>query len=514
MAAQSSIPDDVGMEPREETSVSTTSHRSLLTGRLVFRTGIALVLVGMVFLFRYSLEQGWFGPSARLTLGAVVSATLVVGGIVAPRRVYGRLLQGAGVAGAYATAWAAHGSYGMVDETTALVQLALVASVGVGLAWREGSDALSAVCVIGAVAAPILIGGRMPMPAEVGYQLVVVGVAAALYVMRSWWTTLLVAALGTGVALAQHVVLDRGGASLLTAGVAGWWAAAWIVPVVSGRMGRGRGGSRELVGIALFPVSLGALGLLAAIHGTDVVPVVIAAAVLAASHLVAWWTDRAEPVSVLDLGLGLVFLGLAALVWLEASLAVPLYLVAAVALVVVGDRLDDAVAVLVGTLAALGAVLVWVGILAVGADATVAETVSAAATPLTLGGAALVLRPGRRAMAASAAYATATLWVIRHLGDIDTGWSTAGLTVLGLSALVGRRLGGGRVVTVTGVATVAAAVGKLILSDLATADPLLRIGLALGIGLALLGVGYWIGDADVIAPEAPDEKGATTLNAV
>ena len=87
--------DDAQMETTQETTVH-TSFRSFITGRLVFRIGIALVLVGMLLLFRYSMEQGWFGPTARLTLGAVISfVALVVGGIAAPRKVYGRLLQGA-----------------------------------------------------------------------------------------------------------------------------------------------------------------------------------------------------------------------------------------------------------------------------------------------------------------------------------------------------------------------------------------------------------------------------------
>ena len=86
---------------------------------------------------------------------------------------------------AYATAWAAHGRYELIDGSAAFLQLVLVAAVGVALALRERSDMMSAVGAAGAVAAPILVGG---LPAGVlaiiGYQVSVLVVAVALYLTR------------------------------------------------------------------------------------------------------------------------------------------------------------------------------------------------------------------------------------------------------------------------------------------------------------------------------------------
>ncbi len=46
---------------------------------VVWAGGIALALGGF-FLVRYSIEQGWFGPEARVALGAVIALVLIAAG--------------------------------------------------------------------------------------------------------------------------------------------------------------------------------------------------------------------------------------------------------------------------------------------------------------------------------------------------------------------------------------------------------------------------------------------------
>lgn len=106
----------------------------------------------------------------------------------------------------------------------------------------------------------------------------------------------------------------------------------------------------------------------------------------------------------------------------------------------------------------------------------------------------------------------ALAWIAGHLAEIDPGLVTAGFAVVGLVALVVGRMQEVRLLTVVGLATLALAVVKLILVDLASADPLLKIVLSLGIGVALLAVGYWLGDTALLgdrheaAEEATDDS--------
>ena len=52
---------------------------------MVWAGGIALALGGF-FLVRYSIEQGWFGPGARVLLGALVALVLIAAGEWTRRR--------------------------------------------------------------------------------------------------------------------------------------------------------------------------------------------------------------------------------------------------------------------------------------------------------------------------------------------------------------------------------------------------------------------------------------------
>ena len=126
------------------------------------------------------------------------------------------------------------------------------------------------------------------------------------------------------------------------------------------------------------------------------------------------------------------------------------------------------------------------------------DALSSLASPALVGAAAM-MNGKHRLLVGGVSYWMAMAWIAQFPAAADPGWATAGYAILGLGALVGGRLGSIRLLTIAGAGTIALAVGKLILVDLATAGPVIRIGLALGIGLALLVVGYWIGDAELVA---------------
>lgn len=483
----------------------TPNSHNPLSGRVVFRAGIALVMLGMLFLFRYSIEQGWFGPVARLTLGAVTSAALVVSGILVSRRLYGRLLQGAGVAGGYATAWAAHSRYDLVDETTALIQMLAVAVVGVALAWREKSDVLSALGMTGAVAAPLLVAGDFVSPtAEVIHVSAVLVVAAALYLLRSWWVTLAVTVTGSGLVLASRAVIGDGPAIILAA-VAVWWLAGWALPVMADRLGHTEL-SGEMVTVATIPVPAVAWGMTWLLVDGSTAVVASLAAGAALVHGALWYSDPDRTDSVIHLLAGIGFSGLALLSWFDIDVVVPLYLLVTLAVAVHGSRLGNDVTLVVGSAAAALALPVWLLILDEGGRFTLAEASRDLASVLLVVAAAFLMRPPVRVGAGGTGFVMSLVWMSRYPGELDPGWATAGFALLGVGSLVVGRLNSSRLLTGVGLGTVAMAVAKLILVDLASADPLLRIGLAFGIGLALLGVGYWVGDSALLSPREDDEE--------
>lgn len=464
-----------------------------IDGRVIFRAGIALVMVGMLLLFRYSID--WFGPLARLGIGALASTSLVTAGVLVPRRGYGRLMQGAGVAGGYVTAWAAYARYGLVDPTTSFVQMVLVAAVGVGLALRERSDILNALGMVGAVAAPLLIGGEFGMPGgEVAYQSAVLALAGLLYVRFGWWVSLAVTVAGSGLVLA---VMSYDASGPLLAGIAVWWLVGWAVPVLGRWFGIGPVDS-EMLTVATIPVPVVAWGLVWVVDGRPAVVAIVAAAA-ATIHGAVWLHDRERVESVVHLLAAIGFSAMSLLSWFDVDVAVPLYLLLTAAVAVYSARIDDRSTLAVALFTSALAVPVWLFSVIDGGGFSPVEAAGDLTSVVIVAVGAFLLTGAAQKGAGAVAYAMSLIWIARHLGELDPGFVTAGFAVVGIVALVAGRIRHGGLATLVGLGTVALAVAKLILVDLASADPVLKIALSFGIGVALLGVGYWVGDTALLA---------------
>ncbi len=99
--------------------------------------GIALALGGLL-LVRYSFEQGWFGPAARISAGAILALALIASGEWLRRRELGQNIAGiasahvpsvltaAGTATAFGTVYAAHALYDFIGPAAAFVLLGAV----------------------------------------------------------------------------------------------------------------------------------------------------------------------------------------------------------------------------------------------------------------------------------------------------------------------------------------------------------------------------------------------------
>ena len=173
--------------------------------------GLALAL-GAALMVRWSIENGLFGPSARIVLGLGFSAILlVVGemlrrgqGALAPDGAAARanvpaVLTGAGVVGAFASVFAAYALYHFLDPTFAFIGLGAVAFVALILASLHG-PALAGLGLLGALATPLLVSSDHASPWPVVLYLAVVGAAnQTMARLRNWlWLALAAAAGGLG----------------------------------------------------------------------------------------------------------------------------------------------------------------------------------------------------------------------------------------------------------------------------------------------------------------------------
>lgn len=190
-------------------------HRSLEemlgTRWAVWVGGLALAL-GALFLVRYSIEQGLFGPAQRIVLGMILAAALIGVGEWARRRdrspatagpspfvvasVPG-ILTAVGTLAAFGTIFAAHALYGFIGPTVAFL---LLGAVGIGcmIAAALHGPALAGLGLIGALATPVLVSSQAPNPwPVVAYIAVVAAAAYGLARLRGWLWLALATVAGT-----------------------------------------------------------------------------------------------------------------------------------------------------------------------------------------------------------------------------------------------------------------------------------------------------------------------------
>lgn len=192
-------------------------REALLAGTWLARVGVAAVLMGAAFAFKYAVDRGLIGPAGRVALGVAAGLGFVVWGERAHHRGWPRFAQavtGGGVGLLYLSVWAAFGLYHLIPPVAAFAFLALVVAGGAVLALRQGSEALAMVALLGAFLNPYLTGiDRLPGPLFAYVLLVDLGVVA-LVLVRGWrlleakalagtWLVAMIATEGVAVALVQ-----------------------------------------------------------------------------------------------------------------------------------------------------------------------------------------------------------------------------------------------------------------------------------------------------------------------
>jgi uncharacterized membrane protein len=176
----------------------------------VWAGGIALALGGF-FLVRYSIEQGWFGPSQRVLLAGLVALALIGAGEWTRRReiktgIVGlakahipSVLTAAGTAIAYADVYAAYALYGFIGAAVAFVLLGIVALLTLTAALLHG-PALAGLGLIGAFATPLIVATEAPNYWALYLYLAVVTAAAFALARAKLWRWLAIAAIAASVA--------------------------------------------------------------------------------------------------------------------------------------------------------------------------------------------------------------------------------------------------------------------------------------------------------------------------
>ncbi|MEI2385376.1 DUF2339 domain-containing protein [Breoghania sp. JC706] len=157
--------------------------------------GLALVLGG-IFLVRYSIEAGLLPPIVRVIFGGLFAAALIGLGEWTRRRKTAEtgnarayipgILTLAGITSAFASAYAAHALYGLIGPAAAFVLLGAVALLTLAASLLHG-PAVASVGLVASYAVPFLVSSNEPALAPVVfYGLFVTLATYAVARVRRW----------------------------------------------------------------------------------------------------------------------------------------------------------------------------------------------------------------------------------------------------------------------------------------------------------------------------------------
>src|ERR671921_1137856 len=177
----------------------------------VARAGVVLLLVGVSFLLRMGVEQGWLTPVVRVTGGMVIGVALSALGLRArtSRPAYSQLLVGGGVVAFYLSAFGAWSVWQLVPYEAAFAFCVFTTAFAFATAVRLDAEWLALLGVMGGYATPfMLLSPDSNVPALVAYSLLLLGGYLMVYVLRGWrpvyvtaifgiWTILAVSDLST-----------------------------------------------------------------------------------------------------------------------------------------------------------------------------------------------------------------------------------------------------------------------------------------------------------------------------
>lgn len=148
--------------PASYNPMSRIEFERLFGGRVMAWIGALATLLGLVFLLRSAVDSSWFTEEIRTLLAAFGSLTLLFVGVWLHEGKghleAARVAVAIAIPGLFATAVVATQAYDLIPPVLGLEAAALIGVIGVFLAVRWSSMLVGSVGMLGALAAPMLVG--------------------------------------------------------------------------------------------------------------------------------------------------------------------------------------------------------------------------------------------------------------------------------------------------------------------------------------------------------------------
>ena len=126
----------------------------------LLRIGVITLLFGIGFFLKYSIDNGYLGPAARVGLTVITGLGMLVGGTRLLGRRYhalGQGLLGGGLAALSFAVFAAHQMFDLIDDVPAFALMVLVTVLAGGIAIVFDSMLVAVLGIIGGYATPLML---------------------------------------------------------------------------------------------------------------------------------------------------------------------------------------------------------------------------------------------------------------------------------------------------------------------------------------------------------------------
>ncbi|WP_441000810.1 DUF2339 domain-containing protein [Fodinibius sp. SL11] len=218
--------------------------------------GIALLLIGIIFLFKYSIDQGWLIPQVRSAVGVIAGLLLLGFGLKMDESLspFRQIVMGGGNAAFYITGFATFQLFSFVPTTVVWGFMIFVTLLSFWLSLQQEEAVLAVIGTLGALGTPFMLySGEGEIVGLILYFVLILGPTSILYIKKEWLSLLWSVCVGGMLVLAAAIITNiaRGNdftsfeSWVMFGGIMIWLMVSWLVPVFKEVFDRSKSGAEN-----------------------------------------------------------------------------------------------------------------------------------------------------------------------------------------------------------------------------------------------------------------------------
>ncbi|MBX3394577.1 MAG: DUF2339 domain-containing protein [Phycisphaerae bacterium] len=192
---------DRGIAPLPPVAKVADALEVKIGGTWLNRVGAVVLLCGIGFFIKYSFEQGWLGPAARVAAGSITGLGLIAAGEYAlwrSMRNFAVGLLAAGIVTLYFSTFAAQSFYHLISPTAGFALHCAITLASAGIAVHARSQAVAIMGVVGGFVTPLAFSiDRNEQIGLLTYLLVLDAGFLCVGILRQWILLRYICWLGT-----------------------------------------------------------------------------------------------------------------------------------------------------------------------------------------------------------------------------------------------------------------------------------------------------------------------------